>query len=271
MAIYHVDYITGSNTNTGGPTDPYATIKYAIDTNATGAGDTIKVAGSGLTSRDAAATIVVGGNYNTLNTSIDLTPFIAVGDIVVVNPPNVADYNGWTTRYVTAITATTITFHEGMYLPGTARVGNWEIFTIDEIVGSTASTFETLTSSAGADTVVEGGYNSTFTAIVGRTYIRRTGLSAGSRTGNCFSYSNGPNQANIIFKNFGFLQWNQAFALGFGTSYRADNLLFMYSQTGVNDYDAMFPADETTPADLYFIDCNTSTQGRIYYYSTPRS
>lgn len=271
MAIYHVDYITGSNTNTGGPTDPYATIKYAIDTNATGAGDTVKVAGSGLTSRDAAATIVVGGNYNNFNTSIDLTPFIAVGDIVVINPPGVADYNNWVTVYVTAITATTITFHEGLYLAGTARVGNWEIFTIDEIIGSTAGTFETLTSSAGADTLVEGGYNSGFTAIVGRTYFRRTGLGAGSKSGNCFSYANGPSQANIIFKNFGFLQWNNAFTGGFGTTYRADNLLYMYSNPGVGNDKSIFPADETIPGDLYFIDCNTETQGTLYYIDTINS
>lgn len=268
MAIYHVNYITGSNTNTGGATDPYATIQYAIDTNVTGAGDTVKVAGSGLTSRDAAATIVAGGSYNSFTTSVDLTTTIAVGDVVVINPPNVADYNNWATVYVTAITATTITFNEGLYLAGTARVGNWEIFTIDEIIGSTASTFETLTTGNGNDTVVEGGYNSGFTAIVGRTYFRRTGLGAGSKSGNCFVYGNGPNQSNVIFKNFGFLQWNNAFSLSFGSSYRADNLLFMYSNPGTSAFNAIFPADAATPADLYLIDCSTTTQGQLYYNQT---
>ena len=82
MAIFHVDYINGNNGNDGSAGSPYATVKYALETNSLGAGDTVKVAGSALTTRDTAATYDnTTTGYNVLTTSTDLTAFISVGTI----------------------------------------------------------------------------------------------------------------------------------------------------------------------------------------------
>ena len=75
MATFHVDYLNGSNTNDGSAANPYATVKYALETNSLGSGDDVKVAGGGETTVDSAATFAAN---NQLTTSSDLTTSISV-------------------------------------------------------------------------------------------------------------------------------------------------------------------------------------------------
>ena len=57
MAIFHVDYTNGSNSNDGSAANPYATVVYAIETNALTTGDTVKVAGSAPVLVESVATL----------------------------------------------------------------------------------------------------------------------------------------------------------------------------------------------------------------------
>ena len=225
MANYHVDYINGSNATGDGSTgNPWGTASFALTESSAGAGDTIKVAGSGLTLADATATF---STNNSLTTSSDLQGVISVGDLVNVSPNGVADYVDWPTLYVTAITATTITFYENIYMPGDWRLGTstYTIKTIGDTFVTTAASIETFEDGVGAGAIVEGGYDPTFTSIVGLTRFRRGGMGAGSTTG----YGWDMNQANNTidsprFKNFAFAQFNRSWETNFGASFFGTNL-----------------------------------------------
>ena len=226
MADFHVDYINGSNaTGDGSAGNPWGTITHALTESAAGTGDTVKVAGSGLTTVDSTATLSA---VDTLTTTTDLTSSISVGDIVKVMPNGVTEFQDWPTVYVQSITATTIQFYEDIYMPGDWRTGTstYTIKTIDSIYGTTA-TVEDISNQLGAGADVIGGYNSGFTAIVGLTYLRRTGVGGGSGSGTGWFFrttNNNINQAN--FENFHFSQFSRAIDTEYGASYFGDNLHF---------------------------------------------
>ena len=271
MATFHVDYLNGSNTNDGSAANPYATVKYALETNSLGSGDDVKVAGGGETTVDSAATFAAN---NQLTTSSDLTTSISVGDIVRIDPPNPSDYQGWMVSYVTAITATTITFQQEILLPGTYTTGNWTIKTLDYVVTSTASTFETWAdSSVGAGVDIVFGYNSTFTSVIGRTYFRKS-VGAGSTSGTLFrtkfgsSAINNGNTANFV--NLGSLQWNEVLRGEFGGSHLGDNNLVYESNGNVFGYFgaiAKKTATQTDHATHYLINVGGSPANLAYSWS----
>lgn len=227
MAIFHIDYQNGSNTNDGSAANPYATIVYAIQNNTLVNGDTLKVAGSAETVVDSAATLNApsGNDFKTLTTSTDLTGSISVGDIVRIDSPY-TETNGWMVGRCTAISATEITFYEDLYLPGTLRSGNWTLKTFETQFTSTAGTMEDFGSGSALQVDIIGGYDSTFTSIIGRTNFRRGGTSAGSSSGTCFKIRTTNNNINSWnFENFGWYEWQRPLEGEFGGSVFADNLL----------------------------------------------
>lgn len=225
MANYHVDYLNGSNvTGDGAAGNPWGTVSFALTESSAGTGDTVKVAGSGLTLADATATF---STNNTLTTTTDLQGVISVGDLVNVSPNGVADYVDWPTLYVTAITATTISFYENIYMPGDWRLGTstYTIKTIGDMYISNAASIETFTNELGAGSVVEGGYDPTFTSIVGLTRFRRGGMGSGSASGYGWVLHQTTNNPNVVtFKNLFFAQFNRAWSSNFGASFIGTNL-----------------------------------------------
>tara|TARA_R110001606_G_scaffold28325_1_gene89877 strand:- start:1216 stop:2943 length:1728 start_codon:yes stop_codon:yes gene_type:complete len=270
MATFHVDYINGSDANDGSAANPYATMKFALETNLMGAGDDLKVAGSGLTTQDAAATWSAVVGEKILTTSTDLTGSISVGDIVQINPPVVnTKFQDWLVCQVTAVTATTITLYEDIYLPGSAATGSWTIKTIDSIYESALGTMETWSVAAtGANVLIEGGYNSTFTSIIGLTYFRRSGLTAGSTSGVCIRNKFANNNINVAeFKNMQFLQWNEGIKGEFGGSIYGQNLRAYQSGAGPFAYfGSVISKTMGTPVDLYLMNVS-GAPGRDNYIS----
>jgi hypothetical protein len=269
MAIFHVDYISGSNANDGSAATPYATVKYALETNSLGAGDTVKVAGSGLTTRDSAATYDRNIAYNVLTTSTDLTGSISVNDIVQINPPSATtEFQDWFVSSVTAITATTITLHSELELPGTAATGNWTIKTIDSTYVSSVTTLETWISGAGVGVLIEGGYNNTFTSIIGLTYFRRN-ISAGAINGSVYATSGYAAQSlnTVTLKNFQFSQFTAPIQTQFGVSIYGTNLRVYLSSsaTGLCGTYGQVVSPDSNAADLYFINATTNVGSIIAY------
>lgn len=270
MAIFHVDYINGNNGNDGSAGSPYATVKYALETNSLGAGDTVKVAGSALTTRDTAATYDRNIGYKVLTTSTDLTAFISVNDIVQINPPSAnTEFQDWFTSSVTGITATTITINDEIDLPGTAAVGNWTIKTIDSTILSNASgTFETWASGAGIDVVIEGGYDSGFTSVIGLTYFRRN-LPSSQVNGICYNASGyASNSLNTVtFKNFQWSQFNQVLSLPFGVGIYGTNLR-LYTTSAAATLTGTYgqvASPDSNPPELYFINSSGGVTSSFSY------
>ena len=265
MSNYHVDYTNGSNTTGDGSAgNPWGTVVFAMTEAATGPLDTIKVAGSGLTTVDSTATLA---GPDTLTTTTDLTTSISVGDMVAVMPNGVAEFADWVTMYVVAISATTIQFYEDCYMPGdwnapSGGTSKYTIKTIDSIYESTAGTFENFTDGLGEGTTVEGGYNTAFTAIVGLTYIRRGGLGAGSKSGTCYKLNYPANNIDIpIIKNIWFGQWTSSLDTGFAGLVLGNNLhSYLASSRTFAYYGAVWNVDGN-PVDLYWINAG-STFGR---------
>lgn len=266
MATFHVDYINGSNSNDGSAANPYATMKYALETNSMGTGDDLKVAGSALTTRESAATFDQANGNNLLTTSTDLTGSISVGDIVQINPPSVTtQFQDWVVCQVTAITATTITFYEEVHLPGTMASGSWTIKTIDSVyVNSSGTQEDWADATVGANVSIVGGYNSTFTSIIGLTYFRRGGLGAGSSSGKCIG-NKYPNNSLAIaeFKNFQFMQWNQPIRGEFGGSIYGTNLRAYMQTSTIFAYFGTVLGKGYVP-DTYYINCAGSTGAYAY-------
>ncbi len=258
MAIFHVNFTTGSDANDGSAANPYESIKYALETNALGTGDTVKVAGSTVTAVDSACTYTQTDGITKLACSQDNTGSISVGDIIQIDSPY-TQTNGWMHAYVTAIDASTITFYESMDLPGTLGAGNYTLSTFTMDTTFTSSEFETWTdANTGANVDIIGGYNTAFTAIVGRTNIRRSGLGSGSSSGTCFRAKYTNNNLSVAnFENFGFFQIQKPINTEFGGSIYADNLL-SYNGNGVqyNNFGNIWNKTPGNIANLYFI--NTS-------------
>ena len=275
MATFHVDYLNGSNTNDGSAANPYATVKYALETNSLTTGDEVKVAGGAETTVDSAATFTTA---TSLTTSTDLTSSISVGDIVRIDPPNPSQFQGWLVAYVSAINATTITLYEDITLPGTYSTGNWTIKTLSNVVSSTAGTFEEwadATVGAGVDIIF--GYNSTFTSVIGRTYFRRS-LGAGATSGTLFrvKYNSGSQGTGAAanFVNMGALQWNEVIRGEFGGGVFGDNLLAY--QCGNNTFGyfghiAKKTSNQTDHANLYLVNCGGVVTNGAYAWANLHS
>ena len=259
MATFHVDYINGSDANDGSAANPYATMKFALETNSMGAGDDLKVAGSAMTTRETAATYSDAVGYDVLTTSSDLTGVISVGDIVQINPPpGNTQYQDWMHAQVTAITATTITYFEELHLPGTAATGNWTIKTIDSVYSSASATMEEwVDATVGANVDIIGGYNTAFTSIIGSTYFRRSGLGAGSTSGTAIRNKYANNVLAIAnFENFSFLQWNECIRGEFGGSIYGNNLLSYTSGGNVFAYFGMVLGKNNVVPNTFVINGN---------------
>ena len=259
MATFHVDYINGSDANDGSAANPYATMKFALETNSMGAGDDLKVAGSAMTTRETAATYSDAVGYDVLTTSSDLTGVISVGDIVQINPPpGNTQYQDWMHAQVTAITATTITYFEELHLPGTAATGNWTIKTIDSVYSSASATMEEwVDATVGANVDIIGGYNTAFTSIIGSTYFRRSGLGAGSTSGTAIRNKYANNSLAIAnFENFSFLQWNECIRGEFGGSIYGNNLLSYTSGGNVFAYFGMVLGKNNVVPNTFVINGN---------------
>ena len=266
MAIFHVDYINGSNSNDGSAANPYATIVYAIQNNTLVNGDTIKVAGSAETVVETAATLNApsGNDYKTFTTSIDLTGSISVGDIVRIDSPY-TESNGWMVSRVTAISASEITFYEDLYLPGTLGSGNWTIATFQMNAESTLGTFEDFGSGSAKQVDIIGGYNTAFTSIIGRTHIRRSGISAGSSSGTCFKIRSTNNNIDTWnFENFGWYEWQKCTEGEFGGSVFIDNVIsYQSSGNSYANYGNVWNKSGEN-GNIYFVNANFTGQSNAY-------
>ena len=257
MATFHVDYLNGSNSNDGSAANPYATVVYAIETNSLTTGDTVKVAGFAPTLVESAATLKgkVAADAQALLTPTDLTGSISVGDIVKIYPNGYTDFQEMRAE-VTSISATEIQFYESLYLPGTLA-STYAISTL-EFVDSTSGTFEQFNSNPAGQVLIEGGYNSTFTSIIGRTNIRRSGIGSGGSSGECFKTKSLNNNLNTYqFENFGFYKWQKCILGEFGGSTFLDNIVaYMCSSRLFTNYGNIWNYTGKDNGTIYIINCN---------------
>lgn len=233
MAIYHVNPITGSDTTGNGTAvNPWLTIKFAVQSGAT-SGDTIKVTGTSTTNVDTAATIT-NPNTSIINTSVNLTSQFAVGDICIISPKytGAPEFDGWMIYEVRAITATTIDLGNTRNPFPNASTNLFTISKFNSFVNCGASgniedfsTGVTVNSMAGITIV--GGYDNTFTNIIGTTVYRRTGLAYNATAGSIFKpYTQGTARGDVFarFENFTVSKFADCFRNSFGASIIATNI-----------------------------------------------
>ena len=223
MATYHINYLTGSNaTGDGTAGNPYATILYAMQTHSPANGDEIKVAGSGITDIDTNATLAAETS-TIFNTSVDLTSQVAVGDFVVLSPKYAPapELDNYVQYRVTAITSTQLTIRANIHWPLISLSNSWTISKLNSFVSTTTTgTFEDLSAVVNNNISITGGWNDTFTSIIGITRIIRTGLAAGSTSGTAFNL-----RSNHNIENFAFYQFTNAFiGVNFQDIFKGDNL-----------------------------------------------
>ena len=269
MATFHVDYLNGSNSNDGSAANPYATIVYAIETNSLTTGDTVKVAGSAPTLVENAATLKgkVSTEAQILQTTSDLTGSISVGDIVKIYPNGYTDFQEMRAE-VTSISATEIQFYESLYLPGTLA-STYAISTL-EFVDTTSGTFEQFNINPAGQVLIEGGYNSTFTSIIGRTNIRRSGIGAGSSSGTCIKTKSLNNNVNTYqFENFGFYKWQKCIEGEFGGSHFLDNIVaYMCNNRLFSNYGNIWNYTGKDNGNLYLINCDNEIGNSNGYFGS---
>ncbi len=268
MATFHVDYLNGSNSNDGSAANPYATVVYAIETNSLTTGDTVKVAGSAPTLVENAATLKgkSGADAQALLTPTDLTGSISVGDIVKIYPNGYTDFQEMRAE-VTSISATEIQFYESLYLPGTIA-STYAISTL-EFVDSTSGTFEQFNINPAGAVLIEGGYNSTFTSIIGRTNIRRSGIGAGSSSGTGFKTKSLNNNINTYqWENFGFYKWQRCMEGEFGGSQFVDNIVAYMCNSGLfSNFGNIWNYTGKDNGTIYLINCDNEIGAANSYYT----
>ena len=255
MANYHVNYLTGSDaTGDGSTATPWATIKHALSTPPVITGDVVKVVGSTFTDIDTSASPDSSNRTNTLNTSVDLTSQLAVNDVFRFSP-NMSDgpeFDGWMLDQVVAITSTTITTR-GYWMFPNQDTTNMTITKInDQIISNTG---ETAINENITGVTVEGGYDATFTSIVGLTFFTNT-TSAGSYSGTKFSFNGGSTREvnTPLFKNFGFARWQSPIQGGFGKYAQVQNLHIVTSEP-VSSYQGFKGPNAEAVTNLYLNDC----------------
>lgn len=270
MANYHVNYLTGSNTTGDGSTaSPWATISYALDTSNASTGDVIKVVGSTTTELTTSATFASNDMTQNITTGIDLTGSLSVGDTVIISPnmSDGAEFNGWMHTQVEAITSTVLTtsgYH--MYpLQSTLSVTITKIN--DRITGNTSETINDAQLYAGA--VVECGYNTEFTSVIGRTYWDNTTVGVAGASDNKFIINfpfkiGGWNTSMPLFRNIGFIRYNRGIEMPFGSSAYANNIVMLCgnANTGTGFYAA---PNTDTRTFLYLNDVEATPFDKNYF------
>lgn len=272
MAIYHVNHNTGSNTTGDGTAlNPWATVLFAAQSGAT-TGDTIKVAGSATTDVDTAAYF---GNplSNDIYTSVDLTSVLAVGDIITISPKYTGhpEFDGWMKFQVRGVTATAVNIgiSKNQYPYPTTN-----LFTIskeDSFVNAGSSgdyeNLSSITPGQLAEVEIEGGYDDTFTSIIGLTRIRRTGLGYNAISGSCFKpYSQNIGKMSDFarFTNFQFSNFSNVFTNSFGASVAGTNLHFYTINLGPSNQCADYA---NLPAGNYYLsNCGITFSGSYKYW-----
>lgn len=255
MANYHVNYLTGSDvTGNGSTATPWATIKHALSTPPVITGDVVKVVGSTFTDIDTSASPDSSNRTNTLNTSVDLTSQLSVNDVFRFSP-NMSDgpeFDGWMLDQVVAITSTTITTR-GYWMFPNQDTTNMTITKINDQIISTTSEAGINENITGV--TVEGGYDATFTSIVGLTFFTNI-RSAGSYTGTKFSFNGGSvREVNTpLFKNFGFARWQNPLQGGFGKYAQVQNLHIVTSNP-VAAYQGFRGPNAEAVTNIYLNDC----------------
>lgn len=235
MATYHVNPITGSDvTGDGTAGNPWATIKFTVQSGAT-SGDEIRVVGTSTTDVDSAATFV---NVNTaiINTSVDLTSQFVVGDICIISPKytGAPEFDGWMTYEVRGVTATTLDLGNTRNPFPNGATNLFTISKFDTFVNCGAAgnieDFSTgITVNAMAGITIVGGYDTTFTTIIGTTVYRRTGLNYNANAGNIFrpyTQSTGRGDVFARFENFTVSKFGDCFRNSFGAGIIATNINF---------------------------------------------
>lgn len=272
MANYHVNYLTGSNTTGDGSTvSPWATIGYALDTSNASTGDVIKVVGSTTTDLTTTATFASNDMTQNITTGIDLTGSLSVGDTVIISPnmSDGAEFNGWMHTQVQAITPTVLTtsgYH--MYpLQSTLSVTITKIN--DRITGNTAETINDAQLYAGA--IVECGYDTTFTSVIGRTYWDNTTVGVAANSGTKFTInSTGSigrwNTAMPLFRNIGFIRYQNGISVQFGAFAYANNIVILGGNA--NSGSTGFYAAPNTDSRTFFYanDCSNAIFDKNYYH-----
>ena len=265
MANYHVSYISGSDVTGAGTTaNPWGTVKFALDTATPGPGDTVKVEGNTLTTVDAGATIASVSSTTVLTTSTDLSGQFIAGDIIQVNPniPGNAEFDGWMFTEVVSVTAGTLTTRMKWAFPNQTTL----TISIRKVDNQVDYVQENLTPPIGAGCIVEGGYDATFTSIIGHTFFINLGLSAGSRSGTQFNWT-----ANDVgrwlnkptFKNMAFMKLQNAFNCAFGGMVRAQDIIQLNTNTSYNG--ALVQPDGDTEVRMYMNDCDGGFVNSSFY------
>jgi len=233
MATYHVNPITGSDTTGNGTAlNPWLTIKFAVTSGATN-GDTIKVTGTSTTDVDTAATFT-NPNSAIINTSVNLTSQFVVGDICIISPKyaGAPEFDGWMIYEVRGVTSTTLDLGNTRNPFPNASTHAFTISKFDTYVNCGASgniedfsTGVTVNSMAGITIV--GGYDNTFTNIIGTTVYRRTGLAYNAAAGSIFKpYTQTTAKGNTFarFENFTVSKFTDCFRNSFSASIIATNI-----------------------------------------------
>lgn len=212
MADYHVNYLTGNDTTGDGSASlPWATISKAYTVALTA--DTIKVAGTGTTVLDTSASFTTTSS-TTINTSVDLTSQLSVNDFIILSPNYSddidGDFNDWMTFEISAITSSTITLFGSVFRFPNQNTNLFTIAKHDTVIPSTGG-WLTLTANGESPTII-GGWNDTFTSIIGLTVVQRTGLSAGSTANDCiYVTSSGQPGSGIKWLNFKAMKFSNFF------------------------------------------------------------
>ena len=270
MANYHVNYLTGSDVTGDGSTgNPWASIKYALQTSSATTGDVVKVVGSTKTTLDTAASPDSNDRTNVLNTSVDLSTSLAAGDIVIISP-NISDgpeFDGWMHFEVESVTSTTLTTR-GYHIYPNGQTGlSMTIEKVNDMIYTTTKEEANFTANAGA--VVECGYDATFTSVIGHTYWVRSDQSVGSRGGEKFGIQGGGfggwDAAMPLFRNMAFMRFQFAFMTDFGVSMYANNIHLLNAEAKMG-YAGGFctaPASDGS-TDIYIHDCDQSILDKNY-------
>lgn len=233
MAFYCIDYINGSNvTGDGTASAPWATIEHGNAQINGGAGyisgDEMRVAGSTLgTQLDSNMTINASASgYVRLNTNVDLTGSISVGDYVRFTttsayPTSAMDKFSWC---VEAITATTIQIHnensahalwnrfptQGAPNFAIQKINNVPTFDVNGFSGYYLDQPNTISNNFedyGDDVIISGGWdpaNFTTKTNLGRTVIGRAGT---YQAASAFAYG-GMFRSTIGFSGIKFQDFN---------------------------------------------------------------
>lgn len=271
MANYHVNYLTGSNTTGDGSTaSPWATISYALDTSNASTGDVIKVVGSTTTNLTTTATFASNDITQNITTGIDLTGSLSVGDTVIISP-NMSDgeeFNGWMHTQVEAITSTVLTTSGYHMYPFQSTLSVTITKINDRITGNTAETINDAQLYAGA--LVECGYNTEFTSVIGRTYWDNTTVGVASASGIKFTINSSGssgrwNTAMPLFRNIGFIRYSRGMEVPFTASAYANNIVQLCGTPNAGGT-GFYAAPNTDSRTLFYInDCENAIMDKNYY------